>query len=65
MPSFSIAAKPRGLSRAACAPGSGGAYFGPAGSTAATGGGDHQQSTPCQPGFQYPAHSPFGPSEAA
>lgn len=33
----SHSAKPRGLSRAACAPGSGGAYFGPAGSTAATG----------------------------
>lgn len=63
IPSFPVAAKPRGLSGAACVPGSGGAYFGRPSSTAATGGGDHQQPAPCQPGLQHPADSPFGPPE--
>lgn len=41
IPSFPVAAKPRGLSGAACAPGGGGTCFGCPGRTAATGGGDH------------------------
>lgn len=64
IPPGSVAAKPRGLSGAACAPGGGRAHSGCAGHAAAAGRGDHQQPTPRRPGLQHPADGPSGPPAA-